>query len=663
MNKKVAVIIPCYNYGQYIEEAVESCLASTYKNIEIIVVDDGSTDKYTIGKLKEINEISNIKVIRQNNGGLSSARNFGFKNTDAEYVLTLDADDKIEPTFIEKGVWILENKSEFTFVYSLVQLFGEQNKVWNTSPFDFHYLKYRNTIPATILIRHSAWEFIHGYDEEMRDGYEDWEFIIRLGKNNLLGYHLNEILFYYRKHHGSMLSGSKRKHKSLVKYIKNKHRDVYKIYSWPLFIVLELKRRVLKLFEKSKFLSKKLLFTNAGSYVKGIINLIYPETKRKEIDLENNHPMILNKNDRIRVMIILPWIKVGGVEKVFLNLIKQLKDRVDFYVITTEDQIEHPWEEDFRKHAKEVQHIGSFVSINEERLLYLYYLIESLNIDIVHLSNSKFGYRVSKNLKDKYPTLKIMDTLHMEEPWSTWDYFRLSTRYKEYIDERVVLTKYQKNRLMGTTDNQKINVIPNGIELTNYEYKIKKNKRDVFHIAFIARLAKQKQPLIFLEVAKLAKSKDLPFSFSLIGTGELEGKCKKYISKNDLSDIVSFKGFTNNINNTFQNIDILCIPSILEGLPITGLEAMATGVPILATDVPGWNDLVDNGRTGILASGDANHLLLNVIELYKDENLYNYIQEEARFEVTKYTNEKMANKYFELYAKLLKEMGDDFGEE
>ncbi|NEN84312.1 glycosyltransferase family 2 protein [Paenibacillus elgii] len=246
MEPLVGIVIPCYNYGLYIEEAVDSVLKSTYKNIEIIIVDDGSTDSYTIDILSKMEAKPLTKIVRRVNGGLSAARNTGIHFTQAKYILTLDADDKIENTFIEKAVWILEQNSDVAYVYSLVQLFGEENKVWRTFKAPLSYLKFRNVVPATIVMRKDCWEVVNGYDESMRDGYEDWEFILRLAKSRFFGFHINETLFYYRKHKGSMLENSRKQNKQLRRLIREKHPDLY--FAWRIqyvtFLLIELLRRL-----------------------------------------------------------------------------------------------------------------------------------------------------------------------------------------------------------------------------------------------------------------------------------------------------------------------------------------------------------------------------------------------------------------------------------
>ena len=133
--EKVSVIVPVYNVLPcYIEEALDSALASTYQNIEIIVVNDGSTSKETLSFLKNYNN-QKVKIINQINMGLAEARNTGIKNATGKYILPLDADDKIEPTYIEKAVKIIDSKKKIGIVYCEADMFGAINKKWELPEF------------------------------------------------------------------------------------------------------------------------------------------------------------------------------------------------------------------------------------------------------------------------------------------------------------------------------------------------------------------------------------------------------------------------------------------------------------------------------------------------------------------------------------------------
>lgn len=256
MDPLVSVVVPCFNYGNFIEETINSILVSSYKNIEIIIVDDGSTDSYTIDVIKEISfRNSLVKVISTQNNGLPAARNIGIENSSAPYILTLDADDKISEDYISKSLKLLQHDSNIPFTFTLVQLFGTQNKVWRTMPYDLFYIKFRNVVPATILMRKTVWEKVGGYDESLRDGYEDWEFVIRMAKYGFIGKHIKEPLFLYRKHNFSMLSYSKKKHWLLFEKIRTRHTDIYRFFyiQFIWFCFIEIKRRIkMKLFTREK---------------------------------------------------------------------------------------------------------------------------------------------------------------------------------------------------------------------------------------------------------------------------------------------------------------------------------------------------------------------------------------------------------------------------
>ena len=113
---KVSIIIPCYNYGQYIDEAVDSVLAQTFQDFEIIIVNDGSTDEFTNKKLENYNK-PKTTVYFTKNQGVSAARNYAIEKSSGEYILPLDADDKIHSDYIKEAVDVLEANNEIGIVY------------------------------------------------------------------------------------------------------------------------------------------------------------------------------------------------------------------------------------------------------------------------------------------------------------------------------------------------------------------------------------------------------------------------------------------------------------------------------------------------------------------------------------------------------------------
>lgn len=195
---KISVIIPCYNLGAYIDEAVDSVLAQTFQNFEIIVVDDGSTDPYTM-RLMENYIRPKTKVIRTKNQGPATARNVGITHALGEYILPLDADDKIGKCYLAKASMILDGNPEIGIVYCRARFFGSSEEEWQLEPFSIETMLTKNVIFATALFRRSSWQKVGGYNPLMVHGYEDYDFWISLLDREKVGvYRVNEILFYYR---------------------------------------------------------------------------------------------------------------------------------------------------------------------------------------------------------------------------------------------------------------------------------------------------------------------------------------------------------------------------------------------------------------------------------------------------------------------------------
>lgn len=194
---KVSVIMPCYNDGQYIEEAIDSVLNQSYKDIELIIIDDGSDDDYTIEVIKNISD-EKVKVLHTEHLRPAGARNYGISLSTGKYILPVDSDDRIEPTYIEQAVNILESNSEIGVVYCQADLFGEQSGKWDLPDYSFETMLLDNIVFVTALFYKEDWEKAGGFNTSMDSGMEDYDFwlsILGLGKQI---YQIPEILFHYR---------------------------------------------------------------------------------------------------------------------------------------------------------------------------------------------------------------------------------------------------------------------------------------------------------------------------------------------------------------------------------------------------------------------------------------------------------------------------------
>jgi glycosyltransferase involved in cell wall biosynthesis len=153
----VSVVIPCYNYGEYLEDAVASVLAQTLQDFEILVVNDGSTEPKTLEVLNSLPK-PKTQVIHQDNKGLPAARNKGIAAARGKYICPLDADDMLGNTYLEKVICLLEAHPDLGFAYSWVRRFGLAHGVWRQPAYNFRSLLINNHISASAVFRKSAWE-------------------------------------------------------------------------------------------------------------------------------------------------------------------------------------------------------------------------------------------------------------------------------------------------------------------------------------------------------------------------------------------------------------------------------------------------------------------------------------------------------------------------
>ena len=223
----VSVVVPCYNGGRFIDDLLACLDAQTFRDFELIVVDDGSTDE-TPAKLVSLDP--SIQVVRQTNAGPGAARNTGFRKARAKLIFIMDCDDTIEPTFLAETVAALAvMNADSGFAFTHERKIGHRQQI-NRCYFKLFDQLFINRVPCCMVVRREAWEAVGGFDASMRDGYEDWEFTIRLGRAGYGGLAVPKVLFNYRtRDDGLMMSRSTYMHGTLWRRIRDKHRDAYRL--------------------------------------------------------------------------------------------------------------------------------------------------------------------------------------------------------------------------------------------------------------------------------------------------------------------------------------------------------------------------------------------------------------------------------------------------
>lgn len=199
-NPLVSVIIPCYNYAAYVEEAIQSAINQTYKNIELIVINDGSTDN-SDEIITKLQKKYNFIYHKQKNQGIVATRNKGISLAKGEYLVQLDADDWLDKTYIEETLRLAQKKS-LDIVYTQAKVFGRVNFITNAPEFNIEYLKHEGYIHASALLKKKALTG-HKYDVYLSDkGNEDWDLFLDMCLDGAKAGLVNKPLLNYRKHEG-----------------------------------------------------------------------------------------------------------------------------------------------------------------------------------------------------------------------------------------------------------------------------------------------------------------------------------------------------------------------------------------------------------------------------------------------------------------------------
>lgn len=236
MKPIISIIVPCYNQSLFMRETLDCLQKQTIDNWECIVVNDGSTDNtLDIAREYVIKDNRYILVDKQN-GGLSDARNEGIRVSHGKYILPLDSDDLIAPTYAEKAVAYFEKHPETTLVYCKARFFGDRNDEWILPEYNYEKLLFGNHIFCSCVYKRKDYDKTGGYNTNLKKGLEDWDFLLSLLSKESIVYKIPEFLFLYRKHGDSMVSKMRSHSKEIYNSIVANHMDVYYPYLYNVII-------------------------------------------------------------------------------------------------------------------------------------------------------------------------------------------------------------------------------------------------------------------------------------------------------------------------------------------------------------------------------------------------------------------------------------------
>ena len=228
MKPLVSVIVPLYNAAPYVGEALESIVASTYRPLEVVVVDDGSTDdslRVAQAFTKRYAEErgaghAEVRVLHQANAGVSAARNKAIAEAKGEWILPVDADDKIGPEYIEHAVEAIAE--DVRIIGCRAEFFGAKKGEWKLPEYSAKLLARKNMIHISSLFRKADWSAVGGFCEEdiFREDHDFWLSLMEMGGRYV---RLAEIGLFYRVLPGSRRHTAKKQKHAIVDALNRRH--------------------------------------------------------------------------------------------------------------------------------------------------------------------------------------------------------------------------------------------------------------------------------------------------------------------------------------------------------------------------------------------------------------------------------------------------------
>lgn len=256
MTALVSIIVPAYNASNTILDTIKSIDEQTYTNFECIIVDDGSNDSAELCEnISDYLGKDKYKYFKKENGGVSSARNWGANNASGDYLMFVDSDDKIADSYIEKCLNILKMRSDLALVCTNVQEFERSNnkishKIVSLKEFIFH-----NAIfPCIALMRTTDFKRVGGYDEKLKV-CEDWNLYISLLKNNKNYFVIPEYLYFYRKRSDQssltdQIDCQKISKEIALNRIFDNHKDLYSDQLGSIWNMVEKNNEIIKISKR-----------------------------------------------------------------------------------------------------------------------------------------------------------------------------------------------------------------------------------------------------------------------------------------------------------------------------------------------------------------------------------------------------------------------------
>lgn len=373
----ISVVTPYYNAHEYFEYLYPCVVNQTFPWFEWIVVNDGSTHECSKNQLALLEaKDERIKVIHKENGGISSARNRGIQESKAEIVITLDADELIEPTYFEVLYWALYFNPEYSWAYTDSVGFDGQEYLWDPS-FSAERLKYSNYLTESAAIRKKDLIEVGCYDEVEKHYYEDWRLWLKLLSKSKKPIHVSGIEFWYRRIDSGVLNKIKQDRKLRKK--------------------------------ANQLITKAASTVDTSVKAKEFYNLWCAEDIQKARKTQMSRAYRKNKKKN-HALLVVDHLEDDAVKQLFHQACD--KDRELTIVLT--GSVPCGCMQKLRGYTQDVFCVADFLD-SEHYAEFISYVIESRQVDTCEILGSYYGHWLVPWIQKLYPELELINHIDRED--------------------------------------------------------------------------------------------------------------------------------------------------------------------------------------------------------------------------------------------------------
>jgi glycosyltransferase involved in cell wall biosynthesis len=605
----VSVVIPCFNYGRFVIEALDSVLHQTLTDIEVIVVDGGSDDEDTLKVLRDLERPRTRVVFREGRHLVGDNRNFGIAQARGRYICCLDADDTLEPTYLEKAVFLLEMYG-YDVVSTAIRFAGARSGTVGVLPApDLRAMVRGNHVYTCAVFRRLLWTYSGGFFDfgtGREYVFEDWDFWVRLAA---LGARIRSIdgepLFNYRVHDGVSLS------------------------STPDLMPLRQQREAIE--RRNRALLTDAAYRSSSTQRRRRLRASSTETA-----LTHAMARTSAESHRSTLLLAMPFTIVGGAERLLSQLCGYLtRHGWRVIVVTTlpQDACHGDSIAWFQEHTAEVYALPRFLQ-PAEWLDFVEHLMISRKPDCLLTAGSAFFSRSLPGLARRYPKMALVDLLfntgvHADSHLINKDHYTLALAENADVRRWLIAAGWQDDRVRTVISGVDLDAHHPEPRPADLVETLSIDPADLV-VGFSGRLSQEKAPEVFLEIARLCQATP-NLRFVMTGAGPMEGTIAHQAAKLPPTVRLDYLGLVDEVAPYLALYDVLVLPSRQDGRPLIVMEALASGLPVVASRLGGIPEMIVEGQNGYLCTpADAAEFAACLRGLAQDRRLLARLKQGAR---------------------------------